>query len=98
MDGAGPTPRSRRRAKPASARATIAGQCWSPPDDSADGYKTKIGGSIIDQFVVGHDATDVLRELVQNEFDADGDVMAVTFGADQLSISGSGRPINKKGW
>ena len=74
------------------------GHVWSPPDDSDDGYATKIGGSIIDQFVLGHDPTDVLRELVQNEFDADGDTMAVTFGTDQLSISGSGRPINKKGW
>lgn len=98
MDGAGPTPRSRTRAAQALAPATIADQNWSTPDDNAEGYETKIGGSIIDQFVVGHDATDVLRELVQNEFDADGDVMAVTFGADQLSISGSGRPINKKGW
>lgn len=71
---------------------------WSPPADSDDGYATKIGGSIVDQFVLGHEPTDVLRELVQNEFDADGEVMAVTFGTEQLSISGSGRPINKKGW
>jgi hypothetical protein len=71
---------------------------WSPPADHDDGYATKIGGSIVDQFVLGHEPTDVLRELVQNEFDADGDVMAVTFGTNQLSISGSGRPINKKGW
>ena len=98
MDGAGPIPRSRRHVKPALVPATTAGQSWSPPDDKAEGYETKIGGSIIDQFVLGHDATDVLRELVQNEFDADGYVMTVTFGADQLSISGSGRPINKKGW
>jgi len=97
MRGAGAIPRSRRRATPVPA-AAAAGQSWSPPDDSAEGYETKIGGSIIDQFVVGHDPTDVLRELVQNEFDADGDVMTVIFGADQLSISGSGRPINKEGW
>ena len=99
MDGAAPN----LRIKPVRLRASAAtpanlGERWSPPDDSAVGYETKIGGSIIDQFVLGHDPTDVLRELVQNEFDADGDVMAVTFGTDQLSISGSGRPINKKGW
>jgi hypothetical protein len=78
--------------------ATSSEAIWSPPDDSDVGYATKIGGSIVDQFVLGHEPTDVLRELVQNEFDADGEVMAVTFGLDQLSISGSGRPITKKGW
>ncbi|ANH04006.1 hypothetical protein [Shinella sp. HZN7] len=98
MEGSGSIPNSRRRAKPVSTTATPTHQNWSPPDDSDAGYETKIGGSIIDQFVLGHDPTDVLRELVQNEFDANGDVMAVTFGTDQLSISGSGRPINKKGW
>lgn len=71
---------------------------WSPPYDSDEGYKTKIGGSLVDQFVVGHDPTDVLRELVQNEFDAGGDTMAVIFGIDQLSVTGSGKPIDKTGW
>ncbi len=98
MDSAGRTPERRRRSVPILTMAAPTGQRWSPPDDSDAGYETKIGGSIIDQFVLGHDPTDVLRELVQNEFDADGDVMAVTFGNDQLSITGSGRPINKKGW
>src|SRR5665213_1985245 len=79
MDDAGSISQRRRRSPAAAAMATTSAQLWSLPDDSDDGYATKIGGSIVDQFVLGHDPTDVFRELVQNEFDAGGDVMAVTF-------------------
>jgi hypothetical protein len=98
MDGIHPALRSKRRNSPPPGRQAAALGAWLPPEDRDDGYATKIGGSIIDQFVLGHEPADVFRELVQNEFDADGDEMAVTFGIDNLSITGTGKPINKKGW
>jgi hypothetical protein len=68
------------------------------PSAPEDGFQTRIGASIVEEFVAGHTAADVLRELVQNEFDADGDNMSVVFGRSDLSILGSGRPIDRKGW
>ncbi len=70
---------------------------WSPPNVDGE-LKTLLGGSVVDQFVAGHDATDVLRELVQNEFDAGGTRLDMTFGHDALTVSGNGRPIKSDGW
>jgi hypothetical protein len=42
---------------------------WAPPELEG-GFRTRIGASIVEEFVAGHDASDVLRELVQNEFEA----------------------------
>jgi len=48
---------------------------------------------VVEQFVAGHDASDVLRdvlrELVQNEFDGDGDHLIVHFGEEALDIAGN---------
>lgn len=44
---------------------------WAPPQINGE-FQTRIGASIVEEFVAGHDASDVLRELVQNEFDAGG--------------------------
>jgi hypothetical protein len=52
----------------------------------------------VDQFVAGHDASDVLRELVQNEFDGGGDRLEVTFGENSLNVTGNGRGIGANGW
>jgi hypothetical protein len=71
---------------------------WSPPADIENGFRTKIGASVVEEFVAGHTATDVFRELVQNEFDAGGEEMSIFFGMSDLSISGTGRPIDSKGW
>lgn len=68
-----------------------------PPDFSAS-RKTRIGSSFIEQFVAGHDASDVLRELVQNEFDGGGEVLTLTFGSRALEVVGSGRGITADGW
>lgn len=84
----------RRKARPANEDAPAA---WSPPDVEEQ-LKTSIGGSVVDEFVAGHDVTDVLRELVQNEFDAGGTAMTVTFGAHGLTVTGNGRPIAAGGW
>ena len=70
---------------------------WAPPQINGE-FQTRIGASIVEEFVAGHDASDVLRELVQNEFDAGGNRVSVTFGATALTITGNGSSINASGW
>jgi hypothetical protein len=72
-------------------------ETWSPPD-FGDQRRTRIGASIVEQFVAGHNASDVLRELVQNEFDGGGDSLTVVFGENSLDIIGNGRGLSANGW
>jgi hypothetical protein len=71
---------------------------WSPPSIDAKDFKQLIGSSVLEQFVAGHDPMDVLRELVQNEFDAGGTKMSVVFSDAGMTIAGTGKPIDKNGW
>jgi hypothetical protein len=57
-----------------------------------------VGRSIVPQFAVGHDPADVLEELVQNEYDAEGNTLEVHFGTDLLTITGNGKVIDEAGW
>ena len=41
---------------------------WVPPE--IGGLQNRYGSSLLDEFVLGHSTSDVLTELVQNEFDA----------------------------
>ena len=59
---------------------------------------TRYTTSILEQFVLSHSFADVLRELAQNEYDAGGRRLAVTFGETSLQITGDGNPIDAKGW
>jgi hypothetical protein len=70
---------------------------WSPPDFAGQ-KQARIGASVVEQFVSGHNAGDVLRELVQNEFDGGGDQLNVKFGENSLEIVGNGRGITADGW
>jgi hypothetical protein len=70
---------------------------WTPPDVD-DKLETKLGGSFVDEFVLGHSPSDILRELVQNEFDAGGHAMEVSFGRNGLAIAGTGSPVTADGW
>ena len=70
---------------------------WEPPILTG-GFKPRIASSVVEEFVAGHNAGDVLRELVQNEFDAGGTQVWVTFGRSGLTVAGNGRPIDLKGW
>ncbi|WP_343517725.1 hypothetical protein, partial [Sphingomonas sp.] len=58
----------------------------------------RIASSPVDEFVAAHGAADVFRELVQNEFDADGTDIGIRFTETQLEITGTGRAIPPKGW
>ena len=86
--------RSQRRQPAAAADADAP---WSEPQISGR-FETAIGSSIVEQIVIGHTPADVLRELVQNEFDAHGHRMHVTFGPEHLNVTGSGKPVDKAGW
>ena len=67
------------------------------PEITAD-LSQRMGSSVIDEFVLGHAATDVFRELVQNEFDADGSEIGIRLSESQLEITGTGKAIPAKGW
>ncbi len=57
-----------------------------------------VGTSFVAQFAGGHDFPAILRELVQNEYDAGGTVLDVEFRGDSLVIRGNGSTIDRKGW
>ncbi len=40
----------------------------------------------------------MLRELVQNEYDAGGTELAIEFGQDALIVRGNGKPVDSAGW
>jgi hypothetical protein len=71
---------------------------WREPDVPDAGLAYAFGSSVVEQFAQGHTAADVLRELVQNEYDARGSTLSVTFGHDGLAVRGSGRVIDRPGW
>src|SRR6516162_11527536 len=88
------------RRRPTSGMAGIGArkpESWSEPQLSGQ-FQTAIGSSIVEQIVSGHTPADVLRELVQNEFDAHGREIIVAFGPDHLNVTGSGKPVDRAGW
>lgn len=88
---------SRRAGAHAKEPSVAEDSAWSPPD-FAEERQTRIGASVVEEFVSGHDASDVLRELVQNEFDGGGDQLVVDFGNDALRVIGNGRGVSADGW
>src|SRR5258708_6639086 len=71
---------------------------WNPPDTKELQLQYSYGNSVVAEFVSGHDHVAVLRELVQNEYDAGGSGLRVAFGIDALRITGNGHPIDDGGW
>ena len=88
---------SRQGSSVSSSLPTVDEPDYVPPDFSGS-RRRRIGSSFIEQFVAGHDASDVLRELVQNEFDGGGKSLTLTFGSRALEVVGSGRDITADGW
>src|SRR5260370_23432879 len=71
---------------------------WNLPDTKNLELQYNYGNSVLAEFVSGHDHSAVLRELVQNEYDAFGSQLKVAFGTDELRISGNGNQIDSDGW
>ena len=71
---------------------------WVRPD--ADGLQLQfsIADSVLREFVLGHGASAVLTELVQNEYDAQGGRLEVLFGEDSVTVTGNGKVVDRKGW
>ncbi len=84
------------RSKQLPATETPSG--WQKPDVAGLDLKFWMTRSVLDEFVEEHDPSDVLRELVQNEFDAQGTRLEIAFGADSLRVRGNGIPIDGAGW
>jgi hypothetical protein len=61
-------------------------------------FRSALGSSVVEEFVAGHSSSDVLRELVQNEYDGKGTQLAVVFGPEGVHVSGTGETINEQGW
>ena len=71
---------------------------WLPPDLDQLDLRFRVGDSILTEFVLGHDPAATFRELVQNEYDAGGRSLEVTFGENALEVTGNGASIDRKGW
>ncbi len=52
----------------------------------------------IAEFARGHTPSDILRELVQNEYDAEGSDLELDFDEDTLTVRGNGQHIGPDGW
>lgn len=86
-----------QRAVPRALASLVDEPAYVAPNFSGS-RRTRIGSSFIEQFVAGHDAGDVLRELVQNEYDGGGETLTLTFGSRSLEVAGTGRNIDTSGW
>jgi hypothetical protein len=69
---------------------------WLAPLVDKEEFQQSIGSSILEEFVLGHSAIDILRELVQNEFDADGEEMSIEFTDELLRVTGYGEADRHK--
>src|SRR5438552_8592315 len=58
----------------------------------------RVGTDLLLEFVAGHSHADLLRELVQNEYDAGGTRLTAEFGERELVVTGNGSPIDDRGW
>ena len=61
-------------------------------------YQFHVAESVVPQFALSNTPTAILRELVQNEYDAEGNELGVTFESEHLVIAGNGNPIDDAGW
>ncbi len=71
---------------------------WRPPLPDPANLVVRYGDSIAEQFARGHDFPAILRELIQNEYDAGGSSIEVTLEPDALRVRGTGAVIGPDGW
>lgn len=83
---------SATRAKPLGKRK------WDRLSEREVEFQFSIAESVLKELVLSHDPSDVLRELVQNEYDAQGTRIEVHFAGEAVAVTGNGRPIDAAGW
>lgn len=71
---------------------------WRLPEFAASDLSYAVTTSVLEQFAQGHTISDVLRELVQNEYDARGSSLSVIFGSEGFEVHGNGSVIDRSGW
>ena len=71
---------------------------WQPPEPDASELEHRFGSSVLMEFIRSHSPSAVLRELIQNEYDAGGRALEVQFRQEGVEIKGVGTPIGRKGW
>ena len=86
------TPRTKRQAESAKSMNPTGVSMEDLP------YQFHLAESVVPQFALSNTPTAILRELVQNEYDAEGYELGVTFESDQMVITGNGNPIDDAGW
>ncbi|HVA73052.1 MAG TPA: DUF3883 domain-containing protein [Acidimicrobiales bacterium] len=67
-------------------------------DERALDFRFRVGTSLLAEFAMSHNPADVLRELVQNEYDAAGTELTIEFGVEALVVRGNGANIDNRGW
>ena len=70
---------------------------WVPPELAGE-FHSAFGSSVVEEFIAGHRLADVLRELVQNEYDGNVSRLVISFGEKALTVRGNGSPIDRRGW
>ena len=71
---------------------------WRSPKLDTSELQHRYGDSVLLEFVRGHGPSAVLRELIQNEYDAGGSALQVVFNETELEVRGNGTPIDQRGW
>ena len=71
---------------------------WEPPDVAQSQLTYAVTSSFVEQFAQGHTIDGILRELVQNEYDAGGSSLSVVFARHGSEVHGDGRVIDRAGW
>jgi hypothetical protein len=84
--------------RPRAAGRSFATGDWVPPDADALELTYAVTSTVVEQFAHGHTVSDVLRELVQNEYDGHGRSLSIEFGEEGLDVRGSGESIDRAGW
>jgi hypothetical protein len=69
-----------------------------PADPAGLDLQFRVATSVLDEFALSHTPADVLRELVQNEYDAGGTELVIDLDQEKLVVRGNGKTIDKAGW
>jgi len=69
-----------------------------PADPAGLDLQFRVAASLLDEFALSHTPADVLRELVQNEYDAGGTELMIDLSHDRLVVRGNGKMIDEAGW